>query len=137
VPYEVQAETNLLAAYTCTPLVRFPVSKLKPGTKVVGTTIAELGNRNRPLDMIIYKQGGADQLLMTNSSRGVMKMSMNGIEGYDAITEPVEGEKKGLPYETIEQLKGIEQLDRLDDGNAVVLARAESGSLDLKTIPLP
>jgi hypothetical protein len=137
VPYEVQAETNLLAAYTCTPLVRFPVSKLKPGTKVVGTTIAELGNRNRPLDMIIYKQGGADQLLMTNSSRGVMKMSMNGIEGYDAITEPVEAEKKGLPYETIEQLKGIEQLDRLDDGNAVVLARAESGSLDLKTIPLP
>jgi hypothetical protein len=137
VPYEVQAETNLLAAYTCTPLVRFPVSKLKPGTKVVGTTIAELGNRNRPLDMIIYKQGGADQLLMTNSSRGVMKMAMSGIEKYDAITEPVEGEKKGLPYETVDKLKGIEQLDRLDEGNAIVLARAESGSLDLKTIPLP
>lgn len=137
VPYEIQAETNLLAAYTCTPLVRFPVSKLKPGTKVVGTTIAELGNRNRPLDMIVYKQGGADQLLMTNSSRGVMKMSMNGIEKYDAITERVEEERRGLPYETIEQLQGIEQLDRLDESNAVILARAESGSLDLKTIPLP
>jgi hypothetical protein len=137
VPYEIQAETNLLAAYTCTPLVKFPVSQLKPGTKIVGTTIAELGNRNRPLDMIVYKQGGVDQLLMSNSSRGVMKMSIKDIGSYAAITTPVEEGKKGLPYETIESLQGIEQLDRLDDANAVILARAESGALDLKTIPLP
>jgi hypothetical protein len=137
VPYEVEAETNLLAAYTCTPLVKFPISQLKPGTKVVGTTIAELGNRNRPLDMIVYKQGGVDHVLMSNSARGVMKMSMRGIEKYGAITNPVAEEKSGLPYETIEALQGIEQLDRLDDSNAVILARAESGSLDLKTIPLP
>lgn len=137
VPYEIQAETNLLAAYTCTPLVKFPVSQLKPGTKVVGTTIAELGNRNRPLDMIIYKQGGVDQLLMSNNSRGVMKMSMKDIGAYGAITAPVKEERSGLPYEKIEALQGIEQLDRLDEANAVILARAESGSLDLKTIPLP
>jgi hypothetical protein len=137
VPYEIQAETNLLAAYTCTPLVKFPVSQLKPGTKVVGTTIAELGNRNRPLDMIVYQQGGVDQLLMSNSARGVMKMSMKEVGSYGAITTPVEQERKGLPYETIQTLQGIEQLDRLDEANAVILARAESGSLDLKTIPLP
>jgi hypothetical protein len=137
VPYEIQAESNLLAAYTCTPLVKFPVSQLKPGTKVVGTTIAELGNRNRPLDMIVYKQGGVDQLLMSNSSRGVTKMSLKDIAGYEAITKPVEEGKKGLPYNTIEALQGIEQLDRLDEANAVILARAESGALDLKTIPLP
>ncbi len=137
VPYEVQAEMNLLAAYTCTPLVKFPISQLKPGTKVVGTTIAELGNRNRPLDMIVYKQGGVDHVLMSNSARGVMKMSMQGIGNYDGITDRVEEEKGGLPYETIEALQGIEQLDQLDDANVVILARAESGSLDLKTIPLP
>jgi hypothetical protein len=137
VPYEIQSETNLLAAYTCTPLVKFPVSKLKPGTKVVGTTIAELGNRNRPLDMIVYKQGGVDQLLMSNSSRGVMKMSMKDVGTFGAITSRVEEEKRGLPYETVESLQGIEQLDLLDDANAVILARAESGSLDLKTIALP
>lgn len=136
VPYEIQAEPHLLAAYTCTPLVKFPVSQLTPGTKVVGTTIAELGNRNRPLDMIVYNKGGRDYILMSNSSRGVMKMSTENINAYEAITEPVEG-KKGLGYETLEQLKGVEQLDRLDDGNAVILARSESGSLDLKTIPLP
>jgi hypothetical protein len=136
VPYEIQKESHLLAAYTCTPLVKFPVKDLKPGSKLVGTTIAELGNRNRPLDMIVYKKDGAEFVLMSNSSRGVMKMSTKGIEGHGAITAPVEG-TKGLPYETIAEWKGVEQLDKLDDGNALILTRAESGALDLKTIALP
>ena len=53
VPYKVKGETNLIAGYLCTPLVKFPVNSLKSGAKVMGTTIAELGNRNRPLDMIV------------------------------------------------------------------------------------
>jgi hypothetical protein len=52
----------------------FPLASLKPGAKVTGTTIAELGNRNRPLDMIVYQKGGQDYLLMANNSRGVMKI---------------------------------------------------------------
>lgn len=136
VPYEIKAEAHLLAAYTCTPLVKFPVKDLKPGSKLVGTTIAELGNRNRPLDMIVYKKGGAEFVLMSNSSRGVMKMSTKGIEDYEAITARV-GETKGLPYETLADLKGVEQLDKLDDASALILTRSESGALDLKTIALP
>ena len=136
VPYAIQKESHLLAAYTCTPLVKFPVKDLKPGSKLVGTTIAELGNRNRPLDMIVYTKDGAEFLLMSNSSRGVMKMSTKGIEGQGPITTPVEG-TKGLPYETLADWKGVEQLDKLDDGNALVLTRAEGGALDLKTVPLP
>src|SRR5262249_54108227 len=31
--YEIDGEPNLLAAYTCTPLVKFPLSDLKPGAK--------------------------------------------------------------------------------------------------------
>jgi hypothetical protein len=136
VPYEIAKEKHLLAAYTCTPLVKFPVKDLKPGTKLVGTTIAELGNRNRPLDMVVYRKDGGEFLLMSNSSRGVMKMSTRGLEGYEAIKEPVSG-TKGLPYETIADWKGVEQLDKLDDGNALILARSEGGALDLKTIALP
>jgi hypothetical protein len=37
----------------------------------MGTTIAELGNRNRPTDMIVYRKGGKDYLLIANTSRGV------------------------------------------------------------------
>ena len=136
VPYEIKKEAHLLAAYTCTPLVKFPIKDLKPGSKLVGTTIAELGNRNRPLDMIVYKKDGGEFILMSNSSRGVMKMSTSGIEGYEAITERVGG-TKGLPYETLEQWKGVEQLDKLDEQSALILTRSETGTLDLKTIALP
>ncbi len=135
VPYEIKSESHLLAAYTCTPLVKFPISGLKPGTKVVGTTIAELGNRNRPLDMIVYKKGGGEFILMSNSSRGVMKMSTDKIDTFQAITQQTE--LKGLSYETVESLKGVEQLDRYDDANALILVRGEGGSLDLKTVALP
>ena len=78
VPYKVNGEPNLIAGYLCTPLVKFPVSSLKPGAKVLGTTIAELGNRNRPLDMIVYKKDGKEFLLMSNNSRGVMKIPTDG-----------------------------------------------------------
>jgi hypothetical protein len=135
IPYTIQAEPHLLAAYTCTPLVRIPVSALKPGTKVTGTTIAELGNRNRPIDMVVYRKAGKEFLLMNNSSRGVMKMSTEGLDKYQPITARTD--VTGVPYETIAELKGVEQLDKLDDGNAVILARSEAGSLDLKTIALP
>ncbi len=40
VPFEIKTEPHLLAAYTCTPLVTFPLADLmKSGTKVVGTTM--------------------------------------------------------------------------------------------------
>ena len=72
VAYDVGGEANLLAAYTCTPLVKIPVADLKVGQKIQGKTIAELGNGNRPLDMIVYQKGGKDFLLMANSKCGVM-----------------------------------------------------------------
>jgi hypothetical protein len=135
VPYTIGKESNILAAYTCTPLVKIPVSELTAGNKVDGTTIAELGNRNRPLDMVVYKKGGVDHLLMSNSARGVMKMSLAGIEKYQAIT--AQTDITGLPYETLGELKGVEQLDRLDDTKAVLLVKNEAGAVDLKTIGLP
>ena len=76
----------MLAAYTCTPLVKVPVSELKAGAHVKGTTIAELGNRNKPLDMIMYQKDGKDYLLMTNSSRGVMKIPTEGAGEAPGIT---------------------------------------------------
>ena len=135
VPYEVQSEPQILAAYTCTPLVRFPVADLKPGTKVVGKTIAELGNRNRPLDMIVYKKDGKNWILMSNSSRGVMKMSAEGLEGYDAIKAKTD--VTGVPYETLAELQGVQQLDSYNEELAIILTQDDGGALNLKTIALP
>lgn len=138
VPFNIGDEPNLLAGFTCTPLVKFPVKSLEPGQKVRGTTVAELGNRNRPLDMIVYEKGGKTFLLMANSSRGVMKISTDDIESNEGITEPIpDGGTAGQPYETIKELKGVVQLDRLNDKNAVLLVQAEDGSQDLRTVELP
>ena len=89
VPFKVGNEAQLLAAYTCTPLVQFPISDLKPGAKIKGKTVAELGNRNRPLDMIVYQKDGKDYLLLANSSRGIMKISTDQIEKVEGIVAPV------------------------------------------------
>lgn len=138
VPMNINGEPSLLAGFQCTPLVKFPVNNLKPAEKTRGTTVAELGNMNRPLDMIVYKKDGKDFLLMSNSARGVMKISTDNIARNDGITEPVRGGgTAGQPYETITELVGVVQLDRLDDDQAVVLIKAQDGSQELKTIPLP
>lgn len=136
VPYKVKGETNLIAGYLCTPLVKFPVIGLKPGAKVMGTTIAELGNRNRPLDMIVYKKDGKDFILMSNNSRGVMKIPTEGFATADGITKPV-ADKAGVGYETITAMKGVEQLDLLDANNTIVLARTDAGVLNLNVVLLP
>ena len=136
VPYRIGNDPYLLAAYTCTPLVKVPVADLKAGAHVKGTTIAELGNRNRPLDMITYQKDGKDYLLLANSSRGVMKIPTEAAGGAQGITAPVQG-TKGLGYETIASLKGVVQMDKLDDGHAVILVQDQGGELNLETIDLP
>jgi hypothetical protein len=135
VSYKIDGQDYIMAAYTCTPLVKIPVAELKPGAHVKGTTIAELGNRNVPLDMVIYQKDGKDYILMANNSRGVMKIPTEGAATAGAIKEPVP-DKKGLPYETIAGLKDVMQLDLLDKGHALVLDRGEKG-LTLETVALP
>ena len=134
VPYKIKNEENILAAYTCTPLVKIPVSALQPGAKVKGTTIAELGSGNQPLDMISYSKGGHNYILMNNSNRGVMRLSVDNLDSYKPITAP--SDIAGVPYETIKSLTGVQQLDKVDDQLGVILVQAGNG-MELKTIALP
>jgi len=136
VSYKIKGEPYLLAAYTCTPLVKFPVSEMKSGSHLKGTTVAELGNRNRPLDMITYEKGGKDYLLLANSSRGVMKIPTEGVDKAEGIVKPVK-DKEGLSYDTLSTLKGVMQLDKLDDHHALILVQTDSGAMNLQTIELP
>jgi hypothetical protein len=135
VPISLGGQPQIIAAYTCTPLVRIPLSELRPGAKVRGTTVAELGNRNRPLDIIAYKKDGKDVLLMANNPRGVMKISTDELGTREGITKPVGG-KAGQPYQTLDDWKGVTQLDRLNDSHAIVMIEADGGS-ELRTLPLP
>jgi hypothetical protein len=137
VPYTLNNQAHLIAGYTCTPLVKFPISDLRPGEKVRGTTIAEFGSGNRVLDMIVYRKGGAEYLLTANNSRGVMKIPTAPFATAAAITTPVETETGGVPFEKVTSMTGIEQLDKLDDNNSLVIARTPAGGINLQTVPLP
>ena len=135
VPFIIGGEPHLMAAYQCTPLVTFPIAQLKPGSKLRGTTVAELGNGNRPLDIISYQKDGSTFLLLANSRRGVMKISTDNVQKQEGITQRING-TAGLPYDTIDGLKGVEHLDRLDDAHALLLVRSGTG-LSLESVPLP
>lgn len=138
VPLMFGGEPHLLAAYTCTPLVKLPISELrnnKKGEKLRGTTVAELGNRNQPLDIIAYQQGDAHYLLLSNSARGVMKVTTENLAKQEGITEKV-ADTAGLKYETVAGLQGVEQLDKLSDSHALLLKKTDSG-YNLEAIELP
>lgn len=133
VPFVIDGKPNLLAGFTCTPLVRFPVKDLSSEMKIKGTTVAELGNRNKPLDMIVYEQGGKHYLLIANSARGVMKVSTEKIGRSEGITSRVSGGGiAGQEFETIKALDGATQLAKYDDKHVLVLIGDK-----LSTVPLP
>jgi hypothetical protein len=135
IPWMIGTTRYIVAAYTCTPLVLIPVESLKPGAKVTGTTIAEFGMGNRPLDMIAYRKDNHDFILLANSYRGVLKVSAENLDRYEAITEPKQ--IAGVPYKRIATLRGVRRLTTLDDTHALILADGENGSLDLRSVPLP
>ena len=45
----------------------------------MGTTIAELGAGNQPIDMVLYKKDGHEFLLMANTKHGVLKIATDAV----------------------------------------------------------
>ncbi|MEO6223925.1 MAG: hypothetical protein ABIP90_11815 [Vicinamibacterales bacterium] len=135
VPFTIGNELNILAGYTCTPLVKIPVQALKAGTKVVGTTIAEFGAGNQPLDLLVYRKGGRDFLLMSNSKHGVIKIGTDGFASATPITARVGG-TAGVPFESIAAMVNVEQMDLLDAGRTMVISRGAAGR-NLTAVVLP
>jgi len=137
-PMNIGGKPHLVCGYTCTPLVKFPIEELLGGEKIIGTTVAELGNRNTPLDMVLYEKGGEEFLLIANTSRGVMKLATKGIDTIEGLTERVEGGgRAGLGYETVADLADVTQLAKLDDLRALVLIEPEGRAVELRTVVLP
>jgi len=138
VPYTISGQQYILAAYTCTPLVKIPVGDLKPGAKVKGVTIADLGSGNQPLDMIPYKKDGHEYILVANTSLGVLKLKADNLDSYKPIDSPTVVDVAGVPYDTIGNYKNVRQLAHLDEADALILTgQAAAGSLNLQTIALP
>jgi hypothetical protein len=134
-PYEIDKTPLIVAAYTCTPLVRFERAKLAAGQKLVGHTMLELGAGNQPLDMVAYSKAGQSYLLLANSRHGILKVPTAQFASAPAITARVAG--TAGTFEPVPAMTGVEQLDLLDGDRAVTVARAQDGSRSLAAVPLP
>ena len=135
VPYTVDNQPMIIAGYTCTPLVKFPISSLRQGEKLLGTTMLELGAGNQPVDMVVYQKEGRDYLLLANTRHGVMKIPAAQFASAPAITSRIGGTQGS--FERIAALTGVEQLDLLDAQRSIVVARASDGSRNLSAVALP
>lgn len=123
----------LLASYTCTPLVLFPINELKDGKHLKGRTIAELGSGNSPLDIISFKKGNDTEFYMSNSNRPVMRINFKDIVNFkESLTKPVEefGTATGLTYDNL-PFVNVQQMDDLDEENVLILRRRNDGNLYL------
>jgi len=127
----------LLASYTCTPLVLFPMEDLKAGKHLKGRTVAELGGGNSPLDMISFKKDGKSYFLMSNTNRSVMRFNYDVIANFkETLTEPVKefAVATGIPYVSLPMVNVL-QLDNFDDENVVYLQRSANGDMVLRSRP--
>ncbi|MEB2774212.1 hypothetical protein SYJ56_02780 [Algoriphagus sp. D3-2-R+10] len=130
---KVNGKDFLIASYTCTPLVLFPLDELKAGTHVKGRTIAEMGSGNQPLDIVNMEKDGKSYLVMANSNRPVFRIDFKDIESFEgSLTEPVTDNfaTDGVDFVSM-PLTNVQQLDKMDDGTMVLLQRKSNGSLDL------
>jgi len=130
---QLNGKKYLVASFTCTPLVLFPLDELKPGTHVKGRTVGEFGAGNSPLDIITMKKGDDSFLLMANSSRPVMRVKYKNLETYEgSLTTPVAESyaTAGVSFVTLPMVNVL-HLDKLDDSQVLVLQRKATGDLDL------
>jgi len=134
IPLEIGTEEYILAAYTCTPLVTIRVSDLTPGNQVTGSTIEELGPGNRPLDMVAYRKNGHDYVLIANSARGVIRLTLDHPQTFEDLTS--RPQSKVMPRLRLSEWKRVHQLKKVDDATALILTDAD-GSIDLRTVALP
>ncbi|MFD0862012.1 hypothetical protein ACFQ1M_07320 [Sungkyunkwania multivorans] len=130
---KVGGDPYLVAGYTCTPLVLFPMSKIQFGKHNKGRTVAELGSGNSPVDMIEVGKGDKRYLLIANTNRPLMRMAFSDLENFKAsMTEPVtvKGAAEGVPYVNM-PFVNVQQLANLEDG-FVMVQRESDGNLALK-----
>ncbi len=130
---EINGKKYLVASYTCTPLVLFPMDQLKPGMHVKGRTVAEMGSGNTPIDMMTLNKGNESFLVMANTARAVSKVNYKNIASFEgALTEPVKG-TACVTYTSMPDITKVLQMDKIDDAQLVVLQKKTNGEVDLWT----
>ena len=131
---KINGKEYIIASYTCTPLVLYPLDELKSGQHVKGRTVAEMGSGNTPIDMTTITKGGETFLIMGNTARPVSEVNYKTIAAFEGtITEKV-ANTAGTAFVLIPNLTKVQQMDKLDNNSVVIMQKKDNGSLDLTTV---
>ena len=135
---------QIVAAYTCSPLVLIPLTELKDGAKVKARTLGDMGN-GQPLDMVAFNLMGQEMLFVTNKGRSPKVIPLQGLNNAKVVTDK-DFERGGkldihpvMPYgpmgKDVMFVGSSLQIDLLNENQFVSLTRdAPTGSLDLETL---
>ncbi|MEO9482642.1 MAG: hypothetical protein ABJG47_04325 [Ekhidna sp.] len=133
-PYQLNDQKQLLAAYLCTPLVTIDAKSLESNQHVKGRTVAEFGAGNFPIDMVLYENNGKDYILMSNSALPLLLFDPEDIANYKGeITEEVEGYLAGVKY-TPRSGSGVQQLADFNSKYILATQRLPNGKLVLTSL---
>jgi hypothetical protein len=128
VPYG--AGGNVLASYTCTPVVHFSLADAEPGAHVMGRTVAELGAMNVPLDMVAYRRDGQDYVLVANNRHPLFKLACADIDGQVGLSDQSSG--VGVPRQDV-LLEGVVRMAVRGRDEIVMLQRDGDGNQHLRS----
>ncbi len=123
--------SSILASYTCTPLVHFPLGDLTDGAQARGRTVAELGAGNQPLDMVPFRQDGREFLLICHSTHPVMKIDATSIAEQEPLTSPKE--PTGVPRDALD-LPRTTMLANLNADYVLAMQRDATGHRHLRSL---
>ncbi len=156
IPFRENDQTYVIGAFSCTPIVKYPVSAVQPGAQVKGTSVLELGSGNRPIDMFVYEKDGSVWVLSNTfrfhhdrrpvgpSPYWTVKFKQGILAEAEAVNEKALRRVKGDPAVStpelgvivVDSFHGVMQMDKLDDQRAIVLREGKEG-VDLEPLPLP
>jgi hypothetical protein len=120
-PYD--GGSSILASYTCTPLVHFPLADLTNGTRALGRTVAELGAMNSPVDIVSFTRDDREYVLVSNTRHPLVKIECRDIDAQEGLTEPQS--PVGVPREELPH-KGVGKM-AVVDGQVLMLQRDDAG----------
>ncbi|MDX2149815.1 MAG: hypothetical protein SFV54_03705 [Bryobacteraceae bacterium] len=132
-PQTINGKNYLLTSYLCTPVTLFALDDLKDKAHVKGTTIAELGFGNHPVDMVAYRSQGKDWVVIVNTTRGLKRISAEELaKAHAPITKPVE-QDAGAKFEQVRGA-GVLAMENFGEKHVLLLQRnIYTGELALVT----
>lgn len=151
--YEEGGKNYILGAFTCTPIVKYPLDKLDPKVAIKGESMIEIGSGNQPLDMFRYEKDGKSYILMSMFRfhhakapvgplpNWTVKVDQAVLSDASKVNENAVrrvGGKNATDLATVaEAYHGTLHMDRLDNARAMVVKTDGKDGVNLTILNLP